>query len=334
MTQRILADEEIMQSVYSPADVANYTMEIVEYRRKNRHLKLHTGVGTLDRFMKPVLPGEVIIVQANVGQGKTSFLQVWARSVVNQLRTRENVTDIVVYISYETLVEELGLYDLSSQTGIDGSDVWHGADNVTDADYLSLASAAMRRTAMPLWVIGRSYKRRRQFELPLSEMQHALHLMEDRHGIRPAIIFLDYLQAVPMEGNPRDRRMAVIDIADRIKELAVTCGCPVIAAAQAKVEEFNREGVKLPSTYGAQESSRIAQDADKVISIWYPKATEGLGSTIKLGQNAYEVTRDLLIIGIRKQRHAEAGQVFPVRFDPARSTMTSWDERPTEEVPF
>jgi replicative DNA helicase len=324
--------KELMHSVHSPTDISNYTMEIVTTRQTNKHLALHTGVGTLDRYMRPVLPGEVIVVQANTGQGKTSFMQIWARAVVKQLQERQNKTDIVVYLSYETLVEEMGLYDLAAMTGLDSSDVWHG--DITDGQFLSLKSAAMRRTSMPLWIIGRSMKRKRQYDLPLSKVQDALHLLEDREGLTPAIIFLDYIQAAPMENKSIDRRVAVIEIADKIKELAMTCGCPVIAAAQAKVEEFQKEGVKLPGTYGAQESSRVAQDADKVISLWYPKATEGLGSTIKLGQNAYEVTRDLLIIGIRKQRHAEAGQVFPVRFDPARSTMTSWDERPTEEVPF
>jgi len=327
-----VTDQQTMHAVHSPADVANYTLEIVEARQANKHLALHTGVGTLDRFMRPVLPGEVIVVQANTGQGKTSFMQIWARSVVKQLQVRENVTDIVVYLSYETMVEEMGLYDLAAMTGLDSSEVWHG--DITDADYLTLQSAAMRRAAMPLWVIGRSMKRRRQFDLPLSKVQVALHTLEDERGLKPAIVFVDYIQTVPAEGDQKDRRLAVIDIADRIKELAVTCGCPVVAGAQAKVEEFTKEGIKLPGTYGAQESSRVAQDADKVISLWYPKATDPLGSSVSLGTQSYQVTKDLLIIGIRKQRHAEAGQVFPVRFDPARSTMTSWDDVPVEDVVF
>jgi len=324
--------EDLMTAVYSPADVANYTLEIVRKRQENKHLALRTGVGTLDRFMRPVLPGEVIVVQANTGQGKTSFMQIWARSVVKQLQERETVNEVVVYITYETLVEEMGLYDLASMTGLDGSEVWHG--DISEEDMASLESAGMRRSAMPLWVIGRSLKRKRQFDVPLSRIQEALHTMEDEKGIIPAIIFLDYIQMVPPEGNQRDRRLAVIDITDRIKELASTCGCPVVVGAQDKVEEFEKDGIKLPGTYGAQESSRIAQDADKVLSLWYPKATNPLGSRLSLGGESLEVTKDLMVLGIRKQRHAEAGHVFPVHFDPARSTMTSWEYCQGEDVPF
>ncbi len=325
--------DHLAQAVHSPADVANYTLEVVESRLKNRQLALTTGVGTLDRFMKPVLPGEVIVVQANTGQGKTSFMQIWARSVVKQLQAREGVNEFVCYITYETLVEEMGLYDLAALTGIDSSEAWHG--HITDDQYQELVHAAMKRSAMPLWVIGRSMKRKRQYDLPLSKVQQALHKLEDEKGLKPAIIFLDYIQTVPAEGDYKDRRLAVIDVADRIKELAVTCGCPVVAGAQAKVDVFNKDGNKIPGTYDAQESSRVAQDADKVISLWYPKATEGEGATVDLNGTPITVTKDLMVIAIRKQRHAEAGFIFPVSFDPARSTMVSWSERvPIEEAMF
>jgi hypothetical protein len=44
----------------------------------------------------------------------------------------------------------------------------------------------------------------------------------------------------------------------------------------------------------------------------------------RIDELALDVTEDLMVMGIRKQRHAASGQVFPVRFDPAHNTFTSW----------
>jgi hypothetical protein len=80
---------------------------------------------------------------------------------------------------------------------------------------------------------------------------------------------------------------------------------------------------KLPEIGDAQESSRAEQDADKVLALWYPCKTEPLGTRMA-ALGGVEVSDELMVMGIRKQRHAASGQVFPLRFDAARNIFTSW----------
>lgn len=313
---------EVIRSVYTPNDVASYTLDTLEARRDGRGKALATGIGTLDRHMRPVMPGEITFVSAYTSNGKTAFMQFWARQIVRQLQARPDLTDVVVYISWETIVEELGLYDLCGMTGVDGTAAWYG--DVTDEEMAALRVAAMRRAGMPLWVMGHSLKRRRELPaLTMDVVYEALTTVEQRWGLRPAIVFLDYVQRIDPADWRNDRRVQVLKVVDAIQRLARDCGAPVVVGCQAGRQVLERE-FKLPEIGDAQESSRIEQDADKVLSLWYPCKSEPMGATIReLGD--LEVSERLMVMGIRKQRHAASGQVFPVDFDAARNTFASWE---------
>jgi len=312
-----------LRGVYTPPDVATYTMEIVDKRVEQRALALRTSVDPLDRVMRPVLPGEMVFVNAYTGNGKTAFMQFWARQIVKQLQQRPTLDEVVVYITWETLVEELGLYDLCGLTGIDASSAWYG--DVTDKEVEALRVAAMKRAGMPLWVVGDSLKRRRQHgALTMKDVSESLRLVEQEHGVKPAIIYVDYIQIVPPANERDDRRVQVLKNVDAIRQLARDCGAPVVCGCQAGRQVMDRT-FKLPEIGDGQETSRIEQDADKVLALWYPCKSEPDGTHVE-EVNAI-VDNRLMIMGIRKQRHAASGQVFPLDFDAARNTFATWDER-------
>ena len=332
----------VLQSVYTPTDVANYTMDVIDARLLSRRYALRSGAGMLDTHMKPVLPGEVINVLAYTSHGKTAFMQSWARNVIRQLQTRDTIDEMVVYLTWETLVEELGLYDLAAMTGIDSSDAWYG--DLRDEQVNQLRTAAMKRTAMPLWVMGYSLKRRKESgSFTMKVVSEGLRSVEDNYGLRPAIIFVDYLQTIDPLNPAQERRIQVLRNVDALKQLARQCGCPVVNGVQAGRDCLTRE-FKLPEIGDGQETSRSEQDADKVIALWYPCKTEVDGAVVQ--ELDIRVDDRLMIFGIRKQRHAASGQIFPLHFDPETNTFTDWVERvepenhtehqsaDTEEIPF
>ena len=308
-----------MQHLYTGNDVSSYTMELVEARRAQQHAILTTGIAPLDKYMKPWLPGELIFVLGFTSHGKTALMQAMCRNVVGQLAKRESTDEIAVYASWETLVEELGLYDLASMTGIDATRAWYGQHN--DAEAARLRNAAMRRAGMPLWVLGDSLKRRREGGgLTVPTMQQALLEMEDSRGIKPAVIFADYLQIIPSEENA-EFRIKLLHTVDALRDMGRRCGAPVVVGCQASRKVLDRS-FKLPEIGDGAETSQIERDADKLLAIWYPCKSEPEGEYItELGEH---VTDDLMVLGIRKQRHAASGQVFPVRFEPGRNLFTSW----------
>ena len=311
----------VLRLAHTPNDVGLYTVDEVDRRVISRPFSLQTGIPTVDGYMKPVMPGEVIFVEAFTSNGKTAFMQFWSRSIVKQLDKRPTTKDVVVYVSWETLVEELGLYDLCGMTGIDASAAWYG--NITKQEQADLRLAACQRACMPIWVLGHSLKRRReQTDLTLSAVRKALFQMEETYNVRPAIIFLDYLQIITPETGGEDRRIQVMRSVDAIQRMARDCGAPVVVGCQAGRQVMGRE-FKLPEIGDGQETSRIEQDADKVLALWYPCKSESMGAMIIPLNLA--VSERLMVMGIRKQRHAASGQVFPLDFDAAHNTFATWN---------
>lgn len=154
----------------------------------------------------------------------------------------------------------------------------------------------------------------------MTAVSKGLESIENLYQLKPAVVFIDYLQDIDPE-NPRDdRRLQIMRDVGAIRQLSRDCACPVIVGCQAGRQVLGRD-MKLPEIGDGQETSKIEQSADKVLSLWYPCKTEPEGSDV-LGEM---VTPELMIMGIRKQRHAPSGQVFPVRFDAARNTFTSWE---------
>jgi len=316
-----MGDGSARQIIYSANDVATYTMDVVDRRAAERQEAMRSRIPTLDKHMKPLLPGETVFVSAYTSNGKTAFMSAWARNATRMLQEWKDEKRVVVYITWETLVEEEGLYDLCSMTGLDASAVWYG--DADDDQRQTLRGAAMRRATAPLWLIGYSLKRRREIDkMTMPKVLEALRVMEDSDGLRPAVIFLDYVQKIPPMDRRGDRREQVLANVDAVFQLARDCGAPVVAGCQAGRQVLER-GFKLPEIGDGQETSRIEQDADKVLALWYPCKSEAVGTIIdEVG--GVTVSPNLMICGIRKQRHAASGQVFPLHFDPGRNTFSAW----------
>jgi replicative DNA helicase len=313
------ADKQL-QIVYTPSEVSSYTIDLISERMGQRPYALRTKVETVDRYMKPLLPGEVCYISAYTSHGKTAWMQLWARQAVEQLRLRPEIGEVAVYLSWETMVEQLGLYDMCAATGVEGTSAYYGEITPEQLDLLKRES--VRRAAMPLWIIGDSLKRRRDvgpLTLPMAE--NVLKRLADVWKVRPAIIYVDYLQAITPENLRDERRIQVLKNADRLQLLSKTLAAPIVVGCQVGNQVLGRD-FKLPEIADNQETSRIQQDADKVITLWYPCKTEPKGKVIE--ELDIAVNNRLMVMGIRKQRHAASGQVFPLEFDPARNIFTTW----------
>lgn len=324
-----VADSDaLLRMIYTPNDIATYTLDAVQDRQDHPGLGLQTNLRSLDKWLMPLMPGELVVVLGRPSHYKSGFMSYWARQVVAQIIAwgdplKGRPQPVVVYASWEMLVEELGLYDLVERSGVDMRQAWFGALEAGGMD--ALRGAAMRRAVCPIWMIGHSLARRKDFRnLTLPGVREALLRAEEVWQVRPAILFLDYLQVIEaVEGE--DMRMQVMANMKWSKRLATDLGCPVVLAAQAGREVDDRT-FKLPGMGDSQESSRIEQTADKLISLWMPKITERLGDRIaELGD--VEVTENLLIVGLRKQRLGSAGQVVALHVDAARNEIADLETR-------
>jgi len=79
----------------------------------------------------------------------------------------------------------------------------------------------------------------------------------------------------------------------------------------------------MPGIYDGEESSSIAQRADRILQLWMPKMTATIGSLIEHGNLQFTVEEDMLLIKVGKQRGGHpSGRIFAYRVDFARNELT------------
>jgi replicative DNA helicase len=333
----------IEQSVYTPVQVGEYALAEVRACLQGGGHGVELGFGTMATPVVPLRPGNLCVVQAYTSHYKTGFMTNWCRRVAEELKkdeSAEGMKRIVVYVSWEDTVEDIGLFDLAHDTAIDATEIRAG--KITDEAVKRLEAAAFRRGAVPVWIIGNSHaNRRKQARLTLSQVTDALGWVEQKMGFTTAFIALDYLNLIQPEKEWQSsdgRRTDLMELVFRSRDLGMAQGCPVVLGAQSRREVLDRVW-KLPQTRDALETSAIEQYCQLMLSLWRPALTEQEGITLvgasgKAIDPPLKVTQNLLIMGVNKQKRGEAGGWLPLWVDPARNVIQRMDPKAAEPEPI
>jgi hypothetical protein len=95
--------------------------------------------------------------------------------------------------------------------------------------------------------------------------------------------------------------------------------CPIIVPLQAKQTlDGNNAPFMIPGTYDGMETSTIATRFDRIVSLWMPKTTHLIGSTISNKEQTVniQVKEDQCFFKVNKQRGGlPAGRVWELRID-------------------
>jgi replicative DNA helicase len=306
--------------IYSPNEVSNLVLGTITERKEKPGAGVRMGIPDIDKQMLPLRPGELITITGRPSNYKSGLMSFWARNLAKEIaESEDNENKVVIYITWEMAIEELGLYDLAASSGLSAADLAQG--RCSDIDY---ENAAMKRAMSPFWLIGHSIERRkRRPRMSMTNVGRALMWLEREMNLKPQIIFLDYLQQITPErtdsGGEVTRRMDIFENVHRCKDLALALACPVVLGVQA-ARAVDERPWKLPQMGDQMESSNIEHTADKMISVWYPCRTEQLNSAIP---DAPELTvnENLLIVGLQKQRLGPAGGWWPLYVDPAHNEI-------------
>ena len=307
--------------VYAPQDVARVTLETIRQRRGTKRRAVLSGIEALDEFLLPFWPGELIVVLAYTSHYKTSFMQFLAKNVADQVwaeaeAEKRTCDEMSVFVSWEMSIEEITFYDIARTARLSASTLWQGL--ATDDEMVRVEQAGNRRAVMPVWMLGYALGDANEIgTLTLPVVDKALLDIKQKQGVSPRAIFLDYLQEIDpaIRG---ERRMQVMDNAQRAKHMSRRLAAPVFLGVQAGRQTQDRE-VKLPHIGDGQETSKIEQMADKLISLWIPAKDYPIG--YRLNDLDLEVTPNLLILGLRKQRGGESGQILPLYVDWERNDI-------------
>ena len=285
------------------------------------------------------MPGQLAVIigqTSHYKSGMVSFLSEQAAGYISETG-RDNKVPAIVHISTEDFIEEQAYTAFARN----GTETVRGLASGTITDMKALERTAVQVAGIPIYRIGLSFARPSVFyeQLYLSNLIRAIDIIAEKRDIRG--VFVDYLQALPIDPEvyaaeiSQQRRLQVRRDIYRLKQAAAYYKAPVWVAVQAKQEMSSAASqIKLPGIYDGEESSSIAQRADKIVSIWLPKMHYLPGYQLRLGENQLTVTEDMLLVKIAKQRGSfPSGRVWICKVDYERGIIRV-DNNALSSVPF
>lgn len=213
-----------------------------------------TGFADLDRMTTGLHPGELIILAARPGMGKSGLAAQVSLNVAlggqgalffSLEMPKEQIADRLIGAEARVSVRDL-------RTGQVHGDAWD-----------SMVESAERVSRVPMWVddtpalslmLLRSKIRRKQAEFDNAER-------------KVSIVIVDYLQLMRSGKKTDSRENEIGEISRGLKAIAKELSVPVIALSQLNREVEKRQG-KRPQMSDLRDSGSLEQDADMIMFIF------------------------------------------------------------------
>lgn len=271
-------------------DLMEQTLDLIEKMRmaSTGVTGTSTGYVDLDNQLTGLHPGELIILAARPGIGKTSL----AMNMALHVAVKEQKP--VGIFSLEMPSNQLLMRLLSAQARVDMKKLRGG--RLTPHDEEKFQEVAGELWNAPLYIDDTGSLS------PFDLRAKARRLKQKSEGPL-GLIVIDYLQLMHQRGRVESRQLEVSEISRSLKSLAKELEVPIIALSQLsrKVEE-RKDG--KPMLSDLRESGSIEQDADVVMFIHRETSEEGDGGGDSSGKTVIPVE---LIIA--KQRNGPIGSI-------------------------
>ena len=214
---------------------------------------VRTGLTDLDRALGGMDPGQLILIGARPGIGKSALaLGIALNVAVEQGRP-------VALFTLEMSAHEVGQRALGSVAGVPVTRLRSGRLEASDWDAVSSASGILHRAPLHIDETG---------GIRPAELRARVRRIKRRAGDL-GLVVVDYLQL--MQGD-RDRRTdnrvgELTHISGSLKALAKEVGAPVLALSQLNRGLENRAN-RRPMLADLRESGSLEQDADVVLLLF------------------------------------------------------------------
>ena len=206
-----------------------------------------TGFSALDRTIVGLGEGDLVLIGARPGMGKTSFAMNIATNIAKS--SQKNVC----VFSLEMSAEQLASRMLSSEALVDSYAIRSG--NLSTDQYKKLADAAADLSESNILIDDTT-------GITVTRMKAKLRRVKNL-----GLVVVDYLQLMQGERNSDNRVLEVGDISRGLKILAKELKIPVICCAQLSRGPESRTD-KRPMLSDLRDSGAIEQDADIVMFLY------------------------------------------------------------------
>jgi replicative DNA helicase len=211
---------------------------------------LSTGFVDLDLQLTGLHPGELLVLAARPGVGKTSL----AMNVAMHVALREERP--VGIFSLEMPADQLLMRLLASAARVDMKKLRGG--RLTPRDEEKFQEVAGSLFNAPLYIDDTGALS------PFDLRAKARRLKQKNQGL--GLIVVDYLQLMHQKGKVESRQLEVSEISRSLKALAKELDVPILALSQLNRKVEERKGGR-PMLSDLRESGAIEQDADVVMFI-------------------------------------------------------------------
>lgn len=212
-----------------------------------------TGLHAVDEKIGGFKGGELIILAARPGMGKTAMAALWSMTCAKNLGA-------VGFLSLEMTNVQLGKRLLALETEyLHANHLYkHGLKN--EAEYTEFDRLITATQDLPLHIIPKP-------GMNVYECRLEARRLKQKFDIQMLVV--DYLQLMSGAGNTRNanREQVVSEVSRELKKISLELDIPVIALSQLSRAVENR-GDKRPLLSDLRESGSIEQDADIVCFLY------------------------------------------------------------------
>lgn len=211
---------------------------------------LTTGYKKLDQRLLGMNPGQLFVLAARPGMGKTALA---LNIAVNACEASGKP---VAIFSLEMVAAELSSRILCSKAKVDSKRM--KTKDFLDSDMRNIGQAVKDLSKLPIFMSDSG-------DISLLDIQSQCRKIQSQHGL--GLVVIDYLQLMKSHtGNP-SREQQIAEISRGLKAMSKEMGCPVMALSQLNRAVETRPN-KRPTMADLRESGAIEQDADAIIFIY------------------------------------------------------------------
>lgn len=219
-------------------------MDSASGRKDNR---IDTGFPLLDATLKGMWPGQLILVGARPGCGKSAMCMALAETAARKGNT-------VLYVTAEMLAGEVGERLLAKN--VEGLTMDQMIDGVPESDetlWMHIAYEASMEAKLPIYF----------YDGPNVTVSRIRELALGIEGLK--MIVVDYLGLMIGEKKSENRNLELGGISRELKLLASEMEIPIVAAAQLSRTVNETDKPRLSSL---RDSGELEQNAVKVLFLW------------------------------------------------------------------
>ena len=226
---------------------------------------LSTGFTQLDKMIGGLVPGDLIILAARPGCGKTAF----ALNIVNNLMRKEKNSGYL-FFSLEMATEPVVMRLLANRASVRHDLLRNGKlESNESEDFRKLTAASLQMEDSALYIDEAQGLTITEIRSRIRRVSRTMQ-SKDRKPLK--VVFIDYLQLIHSDRSRRleNRATEIGEVSRMLKTMAKEFGVAVVAMSQLN-RSIEARSDKKPMLSDLRESGSIEQDADAIMFLHRPR---------------------------------------------------------------